>query len=121
MFGTGGCFFASLAYLAVSAEPHRLWFSLFEEAWKGQRLPVSGCTAQVYVRYRGRAVSGTQPWVCDDDYGERRTHRDRPAVGRGSLHDRFRGAIVGDCQWPDPPTAPLIWRLSEGRFVGAEC
>src|ERR1017187_9773056 len=64
MFGTGGCFFASLAYLAVSAEPHRLWFSLFEEAWKGQRLPVSGCTAQVYVRYRGRAVSGTQPWVC---------------------------------------------------------
>jgi hypothetical protein len=39
------------AYLVVSAEPHRLWFSLFDLAWKGQRLPLSACKARVYVRY----------------------------------------------------------------------
>jgi hypothetical protein len=39
------------AYLVVSAEPHRLWFSLFDLAWQGQRLPLSACKARVYGRY----------------------------------------------------------------------
>jgi 3-oxoacyl-[acyl-carrier protein] reductase len=38
----------------------------------------------VCARFRGRAGSGTRPWVVSGDCGERQIRRDKPAADRGT-------------------------------------
>ena len=114
-------FYITSAYLAVSAERNGLWFRFFRAIWEGQKHPISACKAQVHVRRRDRAGFEKRPSDACAGYGERRIHRDKPEVVRGSRRGRCRSTTVAGSRWADRPVALPISSLCEGRFARAGC
>ena len=85
-----------------------VWGRASSDEWKGRRRRVFVYMLWVCARFRGRAGSGTRPWVASADGGERQIRRDRPAADRGSRRGRFRSAIAGDFRLRGPPKAPPV-------------
>src|SRR5436190_19159993 len=89
--------------------------------WKGPPHRVSACSASVCVRVRGQAAFETLPWVISCDCDERRIHRGKPEVARGSRRDGYQSTTAACCQSPDLPKARPIWRLCAVRLAEVGC